>query len=364
MNLKPGILDRYIIKKFLGTFALTIALFMIIIIVFDVSEKIDDFFEKKAPLSVIIFTYYFNYIPYFLNTFSPIFIFISVIYFTSRLAMRSEFISMLAAGVPFKRILLPYVICAALLALLSYVLNSWVIPIADKKRMEFENHYIRGYWSQFHGNVHRQIAPGTMFYMEYFNSNDSTGGGVQLERYSGDRLQSKLFAERIDFNKLTGKWRLGQVVIRDYGTDGNEIIRHGIRELDTALTFNPKDFFLRPEDNQSLNNNELRAFIRAEKERGASNVEAFETELARRYAAPFSTFVLTLIGVCVASRKLREGLGFHLGVGIAIIIIYLFIFKYFISLGVSGNMWPTLSVWLPNILFTGVAWWFYRKAQK
>jgi lipopolysaccharide export system permease protein len=182
MRLKPGMLDWYIIKKFLLTFAVTLVMFVAIILLFDIGEKLDDFLERNAPVNAIIFDYYLNYIPFFLNTFSPVFIFVAVIYFTSRLAMRSEFISMLAGGISFRRILYPYMLASLLLAGLSYYLNGWVIPKSDKKRVAFENRYTRGYWSNFKGTIYRQIKPGVLLYMEYFNNNDSTGGGVTIEK--------------------------------------------------------------------------------------------------------------------------------------------------------------------------------------
>lgn len=359
----PGKLDWYIIRRFFGTFALTLGLFIVIIIVFDISEKLDDFLEKDAPLKEIVFSYYMNYIPFFLNMFSPIFIFISVLFFTSQLAMRSEFISMLAAGISFNRILRPYMIAAAFLAYFSYLLNAWIIPRADKVRMEFENKYLRGYWSKFGNNFHRKLAPDVFMYIEYFNQNDSTGGNMQLEKYKGGKIESKLFAERIVFNKKTNKWKLSGVFIREYLATGSEKLTR-TNSLDTALDFNPRDFFFKAEDNQSLNMTELRNFIKNEKKHGVGNLEAFETELYRRYSTPFSTFILTMIGVCVASRKVRGGIGLHLFVGIVIIIFYLFIYKYFISLGSGGQIWPWLAVWQPIAIFSIVAWIFYRRAQK
>jgi lipopolysaccharide export system permease protein len=359
----PGILDWYIIRKFLMTFVVTLIMFVLIILLFDIGEKLDDFLEKNAPVKAIVFDYYLNYIPFFLNTFSPVFIFVAVIYFTSRLAMRSEFISMLAGGISFRRILYPYMLASLILAAGSYYLNGWVIPQSDKKRVAFENRFTRGYWTHFKGTIYRQLKPGVLLYMEYFNNNDSTGGGVSLEQFQGTELKSVTFAQNIHYQHKTNKWRLQNVKVRSFNPDGSQELQL-IDYIDTALAFNPSDFFFKAEDVQSLDMAELKEFIAKERERGAEGIETFETELYRRYATPFSTFILSFIGVCVAGRKVRGGLGLHLGIGIFIIIFYLFVSKYFISMGATRIISPMMSVWLPNLIFTAIGLFFYRTAQK
>lgn len=377
-----NMIDRYIAKRFLVTFFVTILLFVIIIVVFDIAEKLDDFFEHNAPLKGIIFTYYANFIPNLINTFSPIFIFIAVLYFTSRLAARNEFISMLAGGMSLKRILLPYMAVSALLAFGSYMLNAWIIPQSDKKRVKFENMYLRDYWSQAKGTIYRQIRPGVIMYMEYYNNNDSTGVGISLESYKGNSLQtmqSNLFGRFLKWNKKAKKWRLEMVMVREFLPDGNQVVKR-MPFLDTLIQFDPRDFFFRIEDVQSLNQNELRNFIAKEEIRGSENINFLKTELHRRYASPFSTFILVIIGVCVAGRKTRGGLGYSLAIGIFVIIFFLFFSKYFISMGQSNapppawlywltfkqlaSVPPWLAVWLLNILFIPVAWVFYKFAQK
>lgn len=356
-------LDKYIAKKFITTFLVTILLFTIIIIVFDIAEKLDDFLEHKAPIKNIIFVYYTAFIPSLINTFSPIFIFIAVLYFTSRLASRSEFISMLAGGMSLKRILLPYMVVSAVLAYGSYLLNAWVIPVTDKARVRFENTYLRDYWSQAKGTIYRQIRPGVILYMEYFNNNDSTAVGVNIETYEGKQLKSNLFSRFLRWNRAAGKWRMEMVWQREFLPDGNQKISFR-PNLDTALQFDPRDFFFKIDDVQSLNQTELRGFIAKEKIRGSENIKLLETEKHRRYASPFSTFILVVIGVCVAGRKTRGGLGFSLAIGIFVIIFFLFFSKYFISMGQTGVIPPWLAVWGLNILFIPIAYLFYRFAQK
>jgi lipopolysaccharide export system permease protein len=290
-------------------------------------------------------------------------VFIAVLYFTSRLAGRSEFISMLAGGMSLKRILLPYFLVGGVIAYSSYLLNAWIIPRSDKKRVRFENMYLRDYWSQAKGTLYRQLRPGVILYMEYFNNNDSSGVGINLEHYEGTRLKSNTFGKFLRWNKEKGTWRMENVLTREFKSNGNQIVQRK-QYLDTAIPFDPRDFFFKLEDVQSLNMTELRSFIAKEELRGSGNIQSLKTELHRRYGAPFSTFILITIAVCVAGRKTRGGLGFSMAIGIFVIIFYLFFSKYFMSLGQSGVMPPWLAVWALNLLFIPVAWVFYKFAQK
>lgn len=355
--------DWYIIRRFITTFAVTLSLFIIIIIIFDISEKLDDFLKKQAPLKEIIFNYYLNYVPFFLNLFSPVFIFISVIFFTSKLASKSEIVATLSSGVSYNRFLRPYIITAFLLAVLSFALNGFVIPHSEKVRLKFENKYIRNNSDNYINNVHSQIRPNTFFYMEYFGYGDSTGGGVHLEVYENQKLKTKLFAKRISFNHKLKKWHLEDYLAREYNEDGSQTISRG-RYLDTLIPFNPVDFFRHTEDVQSLDLIELNKFIEEEKMKGAGNLYFYITDKYRRYSLPFSTFILTIIGVCVSSKKSRGGVGLNLGIGIFLSFIYLFVIQYFNTYGNSGLMHPMLAVWIPNFIFGIVAFYLYKKAQK
>jgi lipopolysaccharide export system permease protein len=356
-------LDMYIAKKFLRTFFVTILLFIIIIIIFDIAEKLDDFLQRHAQVSEIFSVYYVSFIPTLLNTFSPIFIFISVLYLTSRLASRTEIISMLAGGMSLRRILVPYLAVGALLAFGSYLLNAWIIPISDKQRVKFENTYLRNYWSESRSTIFRQIKPGVIMYMEYFSNHDSSGIGVTLNQFKDKKLTSSLFGRFMRWEPNLKTWRLEMVTSREFMADGTQKIKN-FSYIDTAIGFNPDAFFFRVEDVQSLNQNELTAFIEKERMRGSSNVAALQTEKYRRYASPFSTFILIVIAVSVAGRKSRGGLGIALGVGIFVILFFLFFSRYFISLGETNVLDPNLAVWLPNLVFVPVAYVFYRFAQK
>jgi lipopolysaccharide export system permease protein len=354
--------DWYIIRKFLTTFVVTLSLFILIIIVFDVSEKLDDFLKKNAPLDKIIFQYYLNYIPFFLNLFSPVFIFIAVIFFTSKLASKSEIVATLAAGVSYNRILRPYMMAALILAIFSFFLNAYIIPKSDKKRIAFENVYVRDGHDAYVNNTHAQILPNTYFYMEFFG-NDSTGSGVSLEVFENKRLKSKLFARRISWKRNIQKWRLEDYMVREYLKDGSHTITTG-RYMDTLIPFDPGDFFRRNDDVQAFNINELSDFIEEEKSKGNESLHFYITEKYRRYASPFSTFILTFIGVCVSTNKSRGGVGFNLGIGIFISFIYLFVIQYFNTYGNTGLMNPLLAVWIPNFIFAGVGFLLYQRAQK
>jgi lipopolysaccharide export system permease protein len=355
-------LDRYIIITFLKTFGATLGLFSLIIIVFDIGEKLDDFLSKKAPVEEIIFSYYFNFIPQIINMFSPIFIFLAVIFFTSRMAQRSEIVAMLASGMSYLRFLRPYLLTATLLAITSYFLNGWIIPHADKKRVDFENTYVRSNYKHRSG-IHRQIQPNVFLSIGWFSQYDSTGSNVTLEKYEEGVLRSKLVARRIKFNEVSGKWLLRDVFIRDFEESGKQRINN-VYEVDTAILFDPADFFRRPEDVQAFDNKELDQIIEAEKLRGSETVHLYLTEKYRRYSAPFSTFILTVIGVCVSSRKSRGGIGVSLGVGIGLSFGFLFIVQFFNSYGTTGILNPMMAAGIPNVIYGIVGYILYRRVQK
>ena len=356
-------LDWYIIKSFLSAFALALGLFTVIIIIFDVSEKIDDFVEKSVSFKTIVLDYYINFVPFLLNQFSPIFVFISVIFFTSKLADRSEAIAMFSSGVSYVRFLRPYIITATFLGILSFILNAWIIPRADKVRVDFENTYIRDLSTDYRENIKRQIQPGIIMSMQSFNYLDSFGYRLNLEHIKDNRLVSRLSAEKLQWNRNEHKWSLLNYKYRIFLSDSSQLLHTG-KQLDTAIQFNPLDFFRRVEDVQSFNLKELDEYIELEKMRGTENVFFYQTEKYRRYMAPFSILVLTFIATCVSSIKTRQGIGLHLGKGLIISFFYLFIIQFFTSYGASGVMHPLLAVTIPNVLFFFVGLYFYSKTQK
>jgi len=357
------IIDRYIIRKFLSSFALTLGLFTVIIVVFDIAEKIDDFVEKEAPLNEILLDYYVNFVPFLLNMFSPIFVFISVIFFTSKLAGNSEIVAILSGGASYLRMLRPYMLAAIVIAGFSFVLNAWIIPRADKQRVEFENKYTRDLSTNYKRNIKRQIRPGVIMTLQNYNYLDSFGYRLELEKVQDGHLESRLFGEKIKWNPEVNKWRVSNYRIREYLKNGEERITRGVA-LDTMIEFDPEDFFRKEEDVQSFNLDELNQYIELERMRGTSNLFFYQTEKQRRFASPFSMLVLTFIGVCVSSIKSKRGIGWSLAKGVLISFAYLFIIQFFNSFGSSGTMHPLLAVWTPNVMFALIGLWLYFGTQK
>ncbi|MFY0644579.1 MAG: LptF/LptG family permease [Bacteroidia bacterium] len=355
-------LDYYIIKRFLGAFLLALGLFTIIIIVFDLAEKIDDFIEHDAPFKAIILSYYVNWIPFLLNLFSPVFVFIAVIFFTSKMAQKSEIVAIMASGVSFLRLLVPYVITATFLAFLSFSLYAWIIPKADKTRVVFENEYIRERENYSKQYIKRQIRPGVIMTLETFNLRDSFGYQLNMERLEDGEIVSKLGAEKMVWNSESQSWQIKNYWIREFN-QGKEYLTKG-KTLDTMIQFNPEDFFKKMDDIQMYNMRELDEMIAMEDMRGTGNTFFYVTEKYKRFASPFAIIILTIIGVSVSARKSRGGIGLSLGVGVLLSFLYLIVIQFFNAYGTSGSMHALLATWIPNIIFGAVAFVLYRFAQK
>jgi len=282
-------LDWYIISKFLGTFFYALMLIICIVVIFDVSEKIDDFLEKEAPLRAIVFDYYFNFIPYFANLFSALFTFIAVIFFTSKLAGDSEIIAILSSGVSFKRLLVPYFISAFILTIFSFVLINWVIPPANKKRLEFEEKYIRVRYRYDDKNIHKQILPGTFVYMESYNNIYNIGYKFSIEKFENGKLISKLLSDYVQWDTTINKWKITNYVIREISND-KEIVTSG-RRIDTTLNMYPDEFYRRTNAVEAMNYQELNEFIEDEIMIGSDNITLWKIEKNKRFAFPFSTII-------------------------------------------------------------------------
>lgn len=362
-SLKIGSIDLYILKKFLGTFFFAMLLIIVITVVFDISEKIDDFIEKKAPFSAIIFEYYLNFIPYFVSLFSALFIFISVIFFTSKMAFQSEIIAILSSGISYRRFLYPYFIGACILAIFSFVINDIIIPPANRERLEFEEKYIRNPIAYLEQNVHKQVEPGVFVYFSSYNTYSETAQQFSMERFRSDTLVSKLISERAVWNAENEKWRIYNYYIRDIDSLGIEHISTGIT-LDTTVNMHPADFTRRANFVETMSIAEIDDYIEELKMQGADNVKAFVIEKNKRIAAPFSAFILTLIGVTLSSRKVRGGIGIHIAVGIALSFLYILFMQFSSEFATKGNLPPVLAAWIPNIIFGIVAVVLYRIVPK
>ena len=361
MKPKLLVLDIYIIKKFLGTFLLFISLIVSIAIVFDVAENIDDFLSKDATLKQIIADYYFNFIPYFANLFCSLFTFVAVIYFTSKMAYDTEIIAILSSGVSFHRLVRPYMIAASIVVVFSYLLGNYVIPPANKKRVEFRNTYIGNKRPEFEKDIHRQLTPGTYIYMTSYVPATDIGHKFTMEKIEDGVLKSKLTASYIKWDREKKIWQINDYYIRDLnGT--KETITKG-KQLDTLLNMKPEDYRVMKNIVETMSLPVLNKEIQDLRLRGVNTVE-YELEKHRRTANPFSLFILTIIGVSLASRKIKGGLGFHLGLGILISFSYIMFLQVTSVFSNTGLMAPIIAVWIPNLFFSIVALFLYRFARK
>jgi lipopolysaccharide export system permease protein len=355
-------IDRYIIKKFLGTFFFTLVLLIFIVIVFDISEKIDDFLKHDAPLKAIVFDYYLNFVPYFINLFSYLLTFIAVIFFTSRMASDSEIIAILSSGISFRRMLFPYFISALVLGLLSLFLTNFIIPYTNKSMLAFEMRYINEPREFSDQNIHKQISPGTFIYLENFNMHTNTGWKFTLEKFEGRTLTHKLKAERIEWDSVKSRWLISNYYSRRLNGIAESITK-GMK-LDTVLPFQPADFTEDIEEVKIMDYFMLRKHIKDKELRGDSDLIKYKVKKYERIAFPFATLILTVIGVSVSSRKVRGGIGFHLGLGLALTFIYILFMQIFTVFATFGDLPPLIAVWIPNIIFGFIAFFLYRIAPK
>jgi len=355
-------LDKYILLKFLGTFFLSISLINIIVIIFDISEKIESFVSKKAPLHAIIFDYYINFIPYFINLFSPLFTFIAVIFFTSRMAARSEIVAVLSSGISFWRMLFPYMLASLIIASSSLILNSYIIPYANKKRQAFEDQYVNGKYHHDKWNIHLQIEPRTFVYIEHYDNDQNYAPKFSMEKIKNNQLSFKLLSDGIKWDSSKGKWQIQNYVIRRINGDKEQLIKG--KTLDTVIAMKPSDFGRKASNIETMTSPRLSKYIRDEKEKGTPNIELFEIEKYKRIALPFSTFILTLIGVSLSSRKVRGGIGMHIGVGLVISFSYILFLQVSSTFASSGQTTPFIAVWLPNLMYSFLAVYLLLKAPK
>lgn len=370
-NLKTKKIDLYIIRKFLGTYFYSIILLAVIIIIFDVSEKIDDFMEKKASLYVIVFQYYLNFIPYFVNMFSALFTFISVVFFTSRMAADTEIIAILSSGVSYWRMLRPYLISGIILTVLSFLLMNFVIPHTNRQLRAFEKQYLKNPFKQEDVNLHLQLSPGTYAYVESFNAISKSGYKFSLEKFDKKELSFKMMADAITWDSIHKKWKLSGFRIRKF-SGNKESLRQGIM-LDTTISgditkagsqLTPNDYMVDIDDAKLMTYNQLSSFIAKEKMRGNVAVKKFELEKYKRIVFPFANLILTFIGVALSSRKVRGGTGMQLGLGIAISFTFILFMQITSVFAVFGNLNPAVALWIPNIFFGLVAIWLLRVAPK
>ena len=356
-------IDWYIIKKFLGTYFFSIALIISIAVVFDVNEWIDNFINNKAPIKAIIFDYYANFIPYFSNLFSPLFVFISVIFFTSKLAENSEIIAMMSTGLSFKRLLRPYMISAAIIAVMTYGMGAYVIPQGNVTRLNFEDKYKKKKKQEYVRNVQVEVDSGVIAYMERYENYNKTAYRFSLDKFVDKKLVSHLTAKSATYDTTkVHKWTLKNYMIREM--DGmRETITQGER-LDSIIPMEPQDFLIMKGQQETMTSSELSDYIARQKRRGFANIKEFEIEYHKRIAMSFASFILTIIGVSLSSRKVKGGMGLYLGVGLALSFSYILFQTVSATFAINGNASPLLAVWVPNIVYAFIAVYLYRKAPK
>ncbi|MBM3421146.1 MAG: YjgP/YjgQ family permease [Bacteroidetes bacterium] len=358
------IVDRYIIRKFLGTFLFALALILTIAVVFDFSEKIDDFMDREAPVRAIIFDYYLNFVPYFGILFSPLFVFIAVIFFTAKMAANSEIVAILNSGMSFRRMMWPYFLSSFAIALFTFMVTNFFIPQSNQKRLDFEDKYYRPrYRNTQMMMVHRQVYPNIYIYMESYNPVTRSGRNFTIESFSDQgQLKSKLSSDVVRWDTVSGKWSAWNYNIRDIG-DSLEVISTG-RRIDTTLTVKPDDFARSAEFVGTMTYRELFDYIDLLKLQGSEEIKFFQIEKHRRFAMPFSVFILTLIGVSLSSKKVRGGIGMKIGIGLMLSFSYILFMQLSSQFSVKGNLDPMLAMWLPNIMYAAIGVFLYRIAPK
>ncbi len=370
------LLDKYILKRFLTTFFFVVLILLAVITVIDLTEKMDKF--AKAELTAgQISTYYLDFIPWIGSLLAPITIFIATVYVCSRMAAHTEIIAILSSGVSFRRILVPYFIGAALVGIINFALNGWVIPNSNKSRLAFELRYLKSKFYFDVRNVHIQVAPDIYLYMQSYNNNSQTGYRFTLERFEHNKLIEKLNAERIQWDSVKQTWTLSKWFVKRVDNvfqkaENSETpaLKTAVvpkqdslisgATMDTALVIRPKEFESDYRKYDGLTLNELNDYIRTLRERGSTGIEVYEVEKYTRYTSPFTIFILVFMGVIVASRKSRGGTGPQIALGFLLSFVFILFFTLFRTFAENGSLPPIISVWIPNVIFGAISLMMYK----
>ena len=356
------IIDWYIIKKYLGTFIFTMAIFTVIIVIFDVSEKLDDFLKHEAPISGILFSYYAGFVPYYLNFLSPLINFIAVIFFTAKMADQTEIVPILSSGVSFKRFLWPYLISSTVIFIITLIFNLFIIPETNELKIDFENVYINPKSDNSKMYTHMQIDKNSYVYIENFDNNQKIGYKFSLEKFEGYDLKEKLIADKITWDSLKSKWTIENYSIRKI--DGLRESMVSGQKMDTTLDMRPKDFEVYDNIYQAMNMRELNERIEKEETRGTGVMVDLKLEKYQRFIYPLSAYVLTLMGVSLSSRKVRGGVGLPLGIGIFLSFAYILFIRFSSMFALKGGLPPLIAVLIPNIFFGILGIYLLMKAPK
>lgn len=356
-------LDRYIISKFIGTYIYSIILIISISIVFDFNENLNKFSTYHAPWSAIIFDYYANFVPYFANLFSPLFVFIAVIFFTSKLAGNSEIIAMLAAGTSFRRLMRPYMVSAAIIAILNFYLGAYIIPHGNVTRLNFETQYKNKKRITSASNVQLQVAPGVIAYLQQYDNNIKRGYGFSLDKFENKKLVSHMTANVIQYDTISDSryhWKAINYKIRTL-KGLREKIETGV-ELDTLIMMEPMDLVYSQGQQETFTSPELLRYISKQQERGSQNVVQYEVEYHKRIATSFASFILTIIGASLSARKRKSGMGLSLGIGLALSFSYILLQTVSATFAINAGLPVILAAWIPNLIYAVIAYFCYRQA--
>jgi lipopolysaccharide export system permease protein len=360
------ILDKYILFKILSTFFFVLLILVAIIVVIDLTEKVDKFASNNLSTLQVI-GYYLDFVPWIAGLIAPIIVFIAIVYVTGRLAAHTEIIAILSSGVSFPRLLVPYFIAASIIASIMFLLNGWIIPSSNKTRLEFELTYFKSRYYFDRHNIHMQIEPNVYLYIQNYNNQNNTGYQFTLERFDNNRMIEKLTAENIAWDTVKNTWKL-KVWKRKF-VDSLFLVKNpsqleGLRtsgaEMDTALNIKPKDFENEEGQYDGMTIPELSEHIAKLRFRGSTGVETYEVERHIRFAAPFTIFILVFMGVLVSARKSRGGTGFQIVMGFILAFIFLIFFLLTRTFAETGSLPPMLAAWLPNIIFAIIAASMYR----
>lgn len=362
LNVKT--LDRYIIKKYLSTFFFSVLIFTMISMAIDFSDKVQSFITKSCTVKQIIVDYFAGFVLHMAGLLMPMYTLIAVVFFTSRMAFNSELLSILNAGISFRRLLRPYLIAGSIVALLHLTLNHIIIPHFNKSRLLFERTFV---WTEQDkgktSNVHFLVAPDVKVYIQGYNKTSKTASGLRLEKFAGNKIISILDAQNAAWKAEPNRWELTSYTVRQFDGLKENLTRH-TTPLDTAIDLTPQDFVYYHNQNEEMTTADLLEAIARDRSRGLSNIKSYQIEMHRRTADAFTIIILTIIGLAVAGRKVRGGMGLHLAIGIGLGAMYILLSKFAVSFVASGSVPVMLGMWIPNIIFTVVAIWLVQRAQK
>lgn len=360
-----GRLDWYIIRKFIGTYIFSIVLIISIALVFDFNENLSKFTKYHAPWRAIVFDYYANFIPYYSNLFSPLFVFIAVIFFTSKLAGNSEIIAMLSSGVSFRRLMRPYMISCVLIASVTFYLNSFVIPHGTVIRQNFESLYRNSKKNTSAENVQLQVGKGTVAYIQHYDDRYKRGYGFSLDKFEGKKLVSHMTAMEIQYDTIADAkyhWKATNWKTRTLVGLRERIVTGDVK--DTVILMEPTDLVYSKGQQETFTSPELLDYISKQTSRGSGNVVQYEVEFHKRIAMSFSSFILTIIGLSLSARKRKGGMGLYLGIGLGLSFGYIMLQTVSSTFAINAGTPPVLAAWIPNLIFAFIAYFYYRHAPR